>query len=179
MKRIILGIGAVAAYAAAIAGANWLTDHLGQVPVGVGEMTVTAGTYCAGIALLARDAVQDTLGRDWVRFGIALGAVLTLAFSPTLALASAAAFLTAESADMFTYTRLRAGGWERAALASGAVGSVVDTVVFLSLAPFPFGWGALAGQLVGKIVWATALPVSVVVIVKQVRRVVPRYAVES
>lgn len=166
---IIRGALALTAFTLAVVAANWATDQYGMVTAGFG-LAVTAGTYAAGLALLARDAVQDTLGRAWARVGIALGAVITLAFSPSLALASAAAFLTAESVDMAVYTRLRADGWARAALWSGAVGALVDTAVFLALAPFPFAWTAFAGQLVGKVVWATALPVLVVVAARMVRR---------
>ncbi|RMI92027.1 hypothetical protein BIU87_20700 [Streptomyces sp. ZS0098] len=165
----VRGTIALLAYAASIAAANWLTDRMGLVPVGFG-LVVTAGTYAAGLALLARDAVQDTLGRRWARVGIALGALVTLAFSPSLAIASAVAFAAAESVDMAVYTRLRADGWGRAALVSGTAGALVDTLVFLRLAPFPFEWAALVGQLVGKALWATAVPVAVVLFVRQVRR---------
>lgn len=166
---ITRGALALTAYATAIVAANWATDQYGMVPVGPG-LTVTAGTYAAGLALLARDTVQDTLGRPWARVGIFLGALATLGFSPALALASALAFLAAESVDMAIYTRLRAGGWGRAALWSGAAGAIVDTAVFLSLAPFPFQWSAAWGQLIGKAFWATLLPVLLVIAVRQVRR---------
>ncbi|WP_437034339.1 VUT family protein [Streptomyces sp. enrichment culture] len=172
------GIAALTAYALAVLAANWLTDRYGMVPVGPG-LTVTAGTYAAGLALLARDAVQDTLGRAWTRVGIALGAVATLAISPSLAIASAVAFLAAESADMAVYTRLRADGWTRAALASGTVGAIVDTAVFLRLAPFPFEWSAFFGQLIGKALWATALPVLAVLTARRLRRAVPRHPVRA
>lgn len=170
------GAAALTAYALAVLAANWLTDRHGMVPVGFG-LTVTAGTYAAGLALLARDAVQDTLGRRWARLGIAAGAAATLAISPSLAIASAAGFAAAESADMAVYTRLRAGGWGRAALVSGVVGAVVDTAVFLYLAPFPFTWPAFAGQLVGKALWATALPVLAVLTARRWRRAVRRHPV--
>ncbi|MFJ7238248.1 VUT family protein [Streptomyces olivaceus] len=163
------GTASLIAYAVAIGAANWLTDQMGMVPVGPG-LAVTAGTYAAGLALLTRDAVQDALGRQWARVGIALGTLITLTFSPALALASATAFAAAESVDMAVYTRLRAGGWARAALASGAAGALVDTAAFLWLAPFPFQLSAFAGQLIGKALWATLLPVLLVAVVRQVRR---------
>lgn len=166
----------VLGYITAIAAANWLTARHGLVPVGFG-LTTTAGTFAAGAALLMRDLVQDTLGRTWVLAGIALGALLTWATSPALAVASATAFLLAEAADMAAYTPLRERGWARAVLASNAVGAVVDTLAFLWLAGFPVTTSAVGGQLAGKLAWATALPVAAVLVTRQVRRAVSRHAV--
>lgn len=164
---------AAVGYIAAIVAANWLTAHHGLVPVGFG-LTATAGTFAAGAALLLRDLVQDTAGRAAVLASILAGAVLTWATSPALAVASSTAFLLAEAADMAVYTPLRERGWARAVLASNAVGAVVDTVAFLSLAGFPVTASAVGGQLAGKLAWATALPVAAVLITRQVRRAVSR-----
>ncbi|MEU8136059.1 VUT family protein [Streptodolium elevatio] len=170
--------GAVAAtgYVAAITLANWTTTRYGFVPVGFG-LTATAGTYAAGLALLLRDLVQDTCGRAWVIAGILFGAALTWWTSPALAVASATAFLVAEAVDMAVYTPLRRRGWARAVLLSGLVGAVADTWVFLTLAGFPTTSTAMAGQLVGKALWATAVPVAVVVAVRQVRHAVLGHSV--
>jgi uncharacterized PurR-regulated membrane protein YhhQ (DUF165 family) len=172
LRRTLAG-AAMAAYITAIAAANWVTDRYGIVPLGFG-LTATAGTYAAGAALLLRDTVHDLCGPRWVFAGIAAGAVITWWTSPALALASAVAFTIAELADMAVYTPLRRRGWARAALASGLVGAVVDTWVFLHLAGFPVTRDIVAGQLVGKALWATAVPVLVVAAVRQVRRAVPR-----
>lgn len=169
------GAAALTTYIAAIVAANWLTTHYGLVPVGFGLIT-TAGTFAAGAALLLRDVVQDALGRAWVLAGIAAGALLTWATSPVLAVASASAFLIAECADMAVYTPLRDKGWARAVLASNTVGAVVDTLLFLWLAGFPVTTSAVGGQLVGKLAWATLLPVAAILTVRQVRRVVPRHS---
>jgi uncharacterized PurR-regulated membrane protein YhhQ (DUF165 family) len=162
-------VAAFAAYIAAIVAANVATTHYGLVPVGFG-LTATAGTYAAGAALLLRDAVQDYAGPRWVFAGISVGAALTAFMSPALALASTVAFLLAELLDMAVYTPLRDRGWARAALASGIVGAVVDTYAFLALAGFPITTGTVAGQLVGKALWVTVLPVAVVLTIRQVRR---------
>ena len=169
------GLAALTAYIAAIVAANWLTTRYGLVHVGPGLMT-TAGTFAAGAALLLRDVVQDTAGRAWVLGGIAAGAALTWATSPALAVASATAFLIAECADMAVYTPLRDRGWARAVLASNTVGAIVDTLLFLTLAGFPVTVATVGGQLVGKLAWATALPVAAVLTVRQVRRAVPRHS---
>ncbi|OEJ21096.1 VUT family protein [Streptomyces subrutilus] len=166
---------ALAGYAAAIAAANLLTAWYGLVLVGPG-ITATAGTFAAGAVLLFRDVVQDTLGRAWVLVGIGIGAALTAVTSPALAVASAAAFLVAELADMAVYTPLREKGWARAVLASNVIGATLDTFLFLVLAGFPITATAVGGQLLGKLAWATVLPVAAVLILRQVRRAVPRHA---
>lgn len=171
----IRGASALTTYIVAIVAANWLTSHYGLVPMGFG-LSATAGTYAAGLALLLRDVVQDTAGWRWVLAGIASGAALTAVLSPALAVASTVAFLLAELLDMGVYTPLREGGWARAALLSGVVGAIVDTYAFLALAGFPITVHSVAGQLAGKAVWTTALPVAAVLTVRMVRRVVPRHS---
>lgn len=168
------GLAALTGYAAAIYGANHLTAHYGLVHVAPG-LLATAGTFAAGAALLLRDAVHDTMGRVWVLAGIAAGALLTFATSPALAVASAAAFLAAELADMAVYSPMRSRGWARAVLASNTAGAVVDTLLFLWLAGFPITAAAVGGQMVGKLAWATLLPVVAVLTIRQVRRAVPRH----
>jgi hypothetical protein len=163
------GVLALTAYIAAIVAANWLTTRYGLIPVAPGMLT-TAGTFAAGAALLLRDIVQDTAGRAWVLAGIAAGATLTWATSPALAVASATAFLIAECADMAVYTPLRNRGWARAVLASNTVGAIVDTLLFLTLAGFPVTVATVGGQLVGKLAWATLLPVAAVIAVRRARR---------
>lgn len=174
----LAGPAALTAYAGAITAANWLTAHHGMIHVGFG-LTATAGTFAAGAALLARDAVQDTLGRRWAVAGIGIGTVLTAVTSPALALASAAAFVVAEAADMGVYTPLRTRGWARAALVSGVIGALVDTLLFLHLAHFPITTATVGGQLLGKIAWATLLPVVLVVAVRGWRRALPRHTVRA
>jgi hypothetical protein len=170
--RVFTALAAVAGYVAAIVAANWTTERYGTVAVAPGLVT-TAGTYAAGAALLLRDAVQEALGRLWVLAGIAAGAALTALTAPALAVASAVAFLVAEAADMAVYTPLRSRGWARAALASGLVGAVVDTWLFLWLAGFHVTAEAVGGQLAGKVLWATALPVLAVLTVRRWRRALP------
>lgn len=153
---------ALAAYAAAIIGANLLTHHAGFVGVGFG-LTASAGALAAGFALLARDAVREAAGvnwRWWVLGAIAAGAVVSVAMTtPMLAVASGVAFVGAELVDLVVYERARRRGFATAALASNAVSAPLDSLVFLWLAPFPLAWPAFAGQVVAKWLWATALPV--------------------
>lgn len=169
-------VRALALYVLAIVAANWLTSQYGMISVLPG-LTTTAGTYAAGFALLARDVVQDSAGRRGVLAAIAAGGVLTAVASPSLAVASTTAFLVAEAADMAVYTPLRRHGWGRAVLASNVAGATLDTFVFLWLAGFPMTALAVVGQLTGKLLWATVLPVVVVTVVRRWRRAVPRHAV--
>lgn len=164
-------IGSAAAYIAAIVAANWLTAHFGLWPVGFG-LVATAGTYAAGSAFVARNAVQDTSGRTAAIVAIFAGAALSAWLStPELAVASAGAFLVAEGLDMSVYTPLRRRGWVRAAAPANVVGATVDTTAFIALViwthaipHFGWSWTGFLGQWIGKlwITWATVLAVLVV-----------------
>lgn len=155
---------ALAAYVLSIVAANVLTDRYGMVAVGFG-LLVTAGTFAAGAALLARDLLREAAGprwRWWIAAAIAAGAVLSWVLAtPGLALASAAAFTVAELVDTAVYELARRRGWTRiqGILTSNAAGAPTDTIIFLWLAPFPLTLAALIGQVIAKWLWATCLPV--------------------
>lgn len=154
---------ALGAHTAAIVLANVLTARFGLVPVGFGLM-VTAGTYAAGLALLARDFVHRYGGWKWALVGVGTGIALSwFLATPALALASAAAFGLAEFADLVVFSRLRRRGFVPAALASNAVGAPIDTVVFLAVAGFPLSWPLMLGQFIGKVLWATVVPLALYV----------------
>lgn len=127
--------GLLVAFVLVITAANLLTSELGMV-TWLGLMA-TAGTWLAGFGLVARDALHDAAGLRWVLAAIAIGVVVSVAFSPQLALASGGAVALSELADLAVYSPLRRRGRTRAALASNVVGSVVDTVAFLWIAGFP------------------------------------------
>ena len=154
------GVLALAVYVGTIVAANVLTDRLGLVPVGFG-LLVTAGTFAAGGALLARDVVQRTGGRVWVAVGITVGGVLSWVLaSPALALASVLAFTCSELVDWAVFTRALPWGFIGAALLSAVVAAPVDTVLFLWVAGFPLTWQTILGQFLGKVVWATLVPLA-------------------
>ena len=150
---------AVAFYVAAVVLANVVTDRLGLVSVGFGLM-VTAGTYAAGFALLARDFVHRYGGRFWALAAIALGGLISwFTSSPALALASTVAFVSAELIDLTVYVPIRrAKGFIQGALVSNMVSAPIDTFVFLTLAGFPVTAQTVGGQFIGKVLWATVLP---------------------
>ena len=147
----------LALYAACIPVANWLIQHVGTacvpngpclIPVAPG-LSAPSGVLMIGLALVLRDLVQRRLGLGWAIGAILLGAVLSAAFSPpSLVVASVAAFLFSEFADLAVYTPLAKRGLVLAVLASSLVGLAIDSIVFLYLA---FGsLDFLIGQIVGK-----------------------------
>lgn len=157
----------LAGFAACIPLANYMIGHVGTVcvpngpcliPVGPG-LTAPSGVLLVGLALVLRDLVQRRLGLLWAIGAIVIGAFLSTTFTaPSLALASAAAFLSSEIADLLVFTPLQKKGLVKAAFASSIAGLLVDSVMFLWLA---FGsLDFLAGQVVGKaIMVVAALPV--------------------
>lgn len=154
----------LAAYIGSIVAANWLTATFGLVPIGFG-LLVTAGTFAAGLALIARDWVQTTSGPAVVIGAIVVGAgVSYFTSSPALALASGVAFLVAELVDMGVFTPLRRRTLAGAVVASSVVAAPVDTVLFLWLAGFPVTWQAVLGQFLVKT--ALALIVAAVLAVR-------------
>ncbi|WP_372619597.1 VUT family protein [Falsiroseomonas sp.] len=154
-------------FALCIPAANWMIGHVGTVcapgspcliPVAPGVMA-PSGVVTIGAALVLRDLVQRRLGVRWAFGAVLSGAALsTLVAPPALVVASGAAFLFSELADLAVYTPLQRRGLVLAVLASSLVGLVVDSIFFLWLA---FGsLDFLAGQVIGK-AWMVlaALPV--------------------
>jgi queuosine precursor transporter len=146
--------------------ANWTLQTFGLIPVWPGVLA-PAGVLWAGLALTLRDLTQDSLGRPATYGAIVVGAALSALVSPQFALASGAAFLISETADMLVYTPIRQRHWIAAIAASNIVGLVVDSALFLWLA---FGsLDFLLGQIVGK-VEVTALTVAVLWLWRRGRR---------
>jgi hypothetical protein len=144
-------------FALTIPAANWLIGNVGTlcapngpclIPVAPGLMA-PSGVIMIGVALVLRDLVQRRLGVGIVVGAILAGAALSAIIAPpALVLASATAFLLSEMADLAVYTPLARRRLITAVVASGLVGLVVDSIVFLWLA---FGsLDFLAGQVVGK-----------------------------
>lgn len=141
--------------------ANWMIGNVGTtcipkgpclIPVAPGLMA-PSGVLLIGVALVLRDAVHEYFGSKIVLGAILVGAALSAFVAPApLVIASGVAFLLSELSDMAVYTPLRKKRLVMAVLASGVVGAVVDSAVFLWIA---FGsLDYLAGQVVGK-AWMT------------------------
>lgn len=163
---------AVVAYVAAVIAANVLTDLFREVPVYGTPYMVTAGTYAAGFALFARDFVHRFGGWQVALAAILAAGVMSWLFaSPALAVASTIAFLGAEVIDLLVFGPVRRRrGFATGVIVSNVVSAPIDTFLFLTLAGFPITFELVAGQLAGKVVWATLVPLALYLAAVKVRR---------
>ena len=155
--------------------ANWLVTQWGTVrfgdgpwliPVWPGGLTPSgnpiyapSGVLAIGVGFTLRDLVQRRLGVKVALVAIVVGALLSAAVDPSLALASGGAFLLAETLDLVVYTPLQRRHLVGAVVASNIVGVVVDSVIFLTIA---FGTLSLIqGQVIGK-AWMTLVAIPIV-----------------
>lgn len=156
-RRLIEGWIFLILFGLTIPAANYAITYIGTtcvpngpclVPVAPG-LKAPSGVLMIGLALVLRDLVQRRLGVRAAGVAILAGAALSAWFAPaSLVLASAAAFLISETADLAVYTPLARRRLVLAVAASSMVGLVVDSIVFLWLA---FGsLDFLAGQVIGK-----------------------------
>jgi len=151
-----------------IPAANWMIGNVGTeafpggphvIPVAPG-LEAPSGVLMIGLALVLRDLVQRRLGVSWAFAAIVAGVGLSaLVAPPELVVASALAFFISETADMAVYTPLQKRNLVMAVLLSGAVGLVLDSMVFLYVAfgSLDFIWG----QIVGK-AWMILLALPVI-----------------
>lgn len=164
----MIGYLAFVGFALTIPAANWMVGNVGAcyqpglclVPVVPGLMA-PSGVLMIGLALVLRDVVHERLGWEWAVGAVVVGALLSgLLAPPALVIASVAAFTFSELADMAVYTPLRERRLWLAVMASGLVGAVIDSAIFLQLA---FGsLDFIVGNVVGKL-WMSALAVPVIV----------------
>lgn len=161
-----------ALFAATIPAANWLIGNVGTVcvpdgpcliPVAPGLMA-PSGVLIIGLALVLRDWLHEAAGWRVAFYAVVVGAALSLAVSPpAIAVASAAAFLFAELADLLVYARLRQQSKPLAVMASQVVGAALDSALFVWIAfgSFDFSAGTTlakiyAGAVVAAFMWARA-----------------------
>jgi uncharacterized PurR-regulated membrane protein YhhQ (DUF165 family) len=164
-RRRIEGYVFLVLFALTVPLANWMIGHVGTVCTAQGpclipvapHLLAPSGVTMIGVALVLRDLVQRRLGTGIAAFAILAGAGLSaLLAPPALVAASAAAFLLSELADLLVYTPLARRRLVAAVVASGMVGLVIDSIVFLWLA---FGsLDFLPGQVLGK-AWMVLLSV--------------------
>ena len=171
--RRLEGVLYLLSFGACIPAANWLISNVGTVcaptspclvPVFPGIMA-PSGVLMIGLAFVLRDLVQRRLGLRWAILAVLAGAGLSAVFAPpALVVASAAAFLLSEFADLTVYTPLQRRNLVIAVLASSVVGLVVDSGLFLYLA---FGsLDFLPGQILGKL-WMVLLALPVVALLRR------------
>ena len=100
---------------------------------------VTWGAFTYPVAFLVTDLTNRVAGAQKARMvvytGFAVGVALSLWLADwRIAAASGTAFLAAQLLDVAVFDRLRQGWWWKAPLVSTLLASVVDTVIFFSLA---------------------------------------------
>lgn len=177
-KTVIL----TALFAATVPAANWLIGNFGTecipngpclIPVGFG-FSAPSGVLMIGAAMVLRDMVHEAGGARAAFVAILIGGLFSWFFAPpALVAASVAAFVLAETADLAVYAPLRKRQLGLAVLASGIVGSIIDSAVFLWLA---FGSMAfIEGQILGKM-W---MSLAVALVLFSRRRSAGRQALED
>lgn len=122
----------VTAMAVVIVASNILV----QIPI---NDWLVWGALTYPVAFLITDLTNRKFGastaRKLVYCGFAIGVLASLYFAtPRIALASGSAFLVAQLFDVTVFDRLRTMAWWLAPLISSILGSVLDTVLFFSLA---------------------------------------------
>lgn len=162
-KDTLCGLVALTLFILTIPLSNWVVVNVGLIcepngpcliPVWPGVMAPSA-VMIAGAALVLRNAVQAFLGAPFSLLAIAVGTALSALFaSPSLVIASAAAFCFSELADFAVYTPMRKRFPAFSVVMAGLAGSVIDSAIFLSLA---FGSiEFIGGQVLGKF-WMSLL----------------------
>lgn len=127
----------VAAMALVVVASNILVQHP-FAHLGLQDL-LTWGAFTYPIAFLVNDLTNRRYGpeaaRKVVYVGFAIAVALSVWFaSPRIAIASGSAFLVAQLLDVVIFDRLRRQAWWRAPLVSSVIGSIVDTVLFFSIA---------------------------------------------
>ncbi len=127
----------VAAMAVVVVASNVLV----QYPFGHFGLQdlLTWGAFTYPFAFLVTDITNRRFGPAAARRVVYVGFAIAVALSvwlatPRIAIASGSAFLVAQLLDVAVFDRLRRTDWWKAPLVSTVLGSVVDTVVFFSLA---------------------------------------------
>ena len=169
MSGRTVGLISLILFILTIPAGNWVVMNVGTVcpPDSPCIMSPSAVLF-AGLALILRDAVQSLLGKRWTLVAIAAGAALSGVLSePAIILGSTCAFLFSELADFAVYTPLRERHLTLAIVLSGLVGSIVDSVIFLSLA---FGsLDFIVGQVIGKF-WMSLIAGAMIIMWRSTRR---------
>ncbi len=147
-QRFTSSPAGITAGIAAMVGIVALSNYAVQFPI---NDWLTWGALTYPVAFLITDLTNRTLGPKAARVVICVGFALAVALSiwlatPRIAIASGTAFLVAQLLDVAVFNRLRSGVWWRAPLASSTIGSIVDTVLFFSI--------AFAGSGLPWITWA-------------------------
>lgn len=113
-----------------------VSNLLVQFPIGD---WLTWGAFTYPLVFLVTDLTNRAVGPVAARrvawIGLAIAVVVSLGLGPwRIALASGTAFIVAQLLDIAVFNRWRESSWWKAPLVGSIVASVVDTVVFFSIA---------------------------------------------
>lgn len=159
MTRILPGVLAMAAI---VVASNILVQFL------ILDGLLTWGAFTYPLAFLVTDIMNRVYGagpaRRVVFAGLIVGIIcsligsqIMLEFGPAVplrvAIGSATAFLVAQLLDISVFNRLRNGSWWKAPLVSTLISSVVDTVIFFSVA-FSSVFNGFSAMAAEQISWA-------------------------
>jgi queuosine precursor transporter len=127
----------VAAMTLVVVASNFLVQFPFQ-HFGLQEL-LTWGAFTYPLAFLVNDLTNRRFGvkaaRRVVLIGFAIAVVLSIWLATTrIAIASGSAFLTAQLLDTYVFDRLRDRQWWQGPLVSSVLGSIIDTVIFFSIA---------------------------------------------
>jgi uncharacterized PurR-regulated membrane protein YhhQ (DUF165 family) len=157
---------AVMAMIAVVSASNFLVQFPVDLVIGGANLAdvLTWGAFTYPAAFLVTDLTNNRLGprraRQVVLVGFAIAVIVSIWLaSPRVAIASGTAFLLAQLMDVSVFNRLPNGRWWLAPLSSSVIGSVLDTVVFFSLAFSPLfgGIDAAFGMADSSLGFPTAL----------------------
>jgi uncharacterized PurR-regulated membrane protein YhhQ (DUF165 family) len=137
MSRILANWPFVAAMAIVVLASNFLV----QFPFGYFGLQdlLTWGAFTYPLAFLVNDITNRRYGplaaRKVVYVGFAIAVALSIWLAtPRVAIASGSAFLVAQLLDVQVFDRLRERIWWIAPLTGALIGSLVDTILFFSIA---------------------------------------------
>ena len=135
---------AIAAMVVVVTASNILVQYpvafdLG--PIHLGDL-LTWGAFTYPFAFLVTDLTNRYDGPNRARFVVVVGFVVALGLSfylatPRIAIASASAFLIGQLLDIAIFSRLRNRFWIVPPLTGSLLGSLVDTLVFFTIAFAP------------------------------------------
>lgn len=141
---------AVIAMAIVVVASNFLVQFPVEGTVGglVLADLLTWGAFTYPAAFLVTDLTNRRFGPAAARRVVYAGFVLAVLLSvvlatPRLAVASGSAFLVAQLLDVTLFNRLRRAVWWKAPIVSSVIGSLVDTLIFFSIAFSPLFSGLL------------------------------------
>jgi uncharacterized PurR-regulated membrane protein YhhQ (DUF165 family) len=153
VARLAVALGAI--YLALAILANWLASKY-TVHVPLTDLLAPAGVFAIGAVLVLRDWLQQLSGLWWTMGLVYAAALISWAVAEAagwttlqkVAIGSVVAFTISETIEAVVFTPLRNRSLTLGVLASGIVGTAIDSWLFLTIA-----FGSLAffrGQFVAK-----------------------------